>query len=229
MTAWDSIERFRRTKYYDLLAASPLIVWMGYGGWKDAIQIQPHLYWIANGSETTLGYLQTVALVMSAVFCALLVVLLMTRTVPRARAAGVAPRALAVAGTFIGGIYLHLTPVPLPFWLQIAVVILIVVAATLEILILMWLGKSFSIMAEARNLVTEGPYAFARHPLYAAEIIGALAMLIQFFGWAACGVFLSFAGIQVARSFFEENILEETFPEYGAYRARTARFIPLVW
>jgi protein-S-isoprenylcysteine O-methyltransferase Ste14 len=43
---------------------------------------------------------------------------------------------------------------------------LIVVGHLLAVYALAWLGRSFSIMAEARRLVTDGPYAVVRHPLY---------------------------------------------------------------
>ena len=36
---------------------------------------------------------------------------------------------------------------------------------------LLYLRKSFSIIPEARRVVSGGPYRFIRHPLYAAEII----------------------------------------------------------
>ena len=32
--------------------------------------------------------------------------------------------------------------------------------------------------------------------------------------------------VTAARTVFEERVLVEAFPEYNAYRARTARFIP---
>jgi protein-S-isoprenylcysteine O-methyltransferase Ste14 len=32
--------------------------------------------------------------------------------------------------------------------------------------------------------------------------------------------------LQVTRSIFEERVLLQAYPEYVAYRARTARFIP---
>ena len=49
-----------------------------------------------------------------------------------------------------------------------------------SILVLWRLGKSFSIMPEARKLVTGGPYACARHPLYTVEIITIIGTALQF-------------------------------------------------
>ena len=77
------------------------------------------------------------------------------------------------------------------------------------------LGKSFSIMPEARNLVTGGPYAWARHPLYAMEIITLIGTAIQFqqpwAGLLALGVIV----LQVARTVFEERVLSDAYPEYA--------------
>ena len=228
MIAWDRFKRFRRTKAYDVIAAAPLIAYVGYGGWTDVSNVGPALQQAILGTTTLLGLLQTIAQVSSAVFCGLLVVFLLVRTPPVARAPGIVPRALAVTGTFIAGAYLYLTPVTLPLWLQVVAVTLIVVTTILEVLVLVWLGKSFAIMAEARALVTNGPYALARHPLYSIEIFGTLAMVIQFFSWQAVALFVAFSLIQIARSIFEERILGETFPEYGAFCRRTARFVPFI-
>jgi len=41
------------------------------------------------------------------------------------------------------------------------------------------LGKSFSIMPQARRLVIGGPYRFVRHPLYFAEELAVIGVLIQ--------------------------------------------------
>lgn len=228
MTVWQQVERFRRTKTYDLIAAAPMIAWVGYGVFVETGNIQPHLRLMDQGTETLLGALQALVMLLAILFYVLMIMFFLTRTVPQARAPGLAPRALAVAGTFVSSAFMFLTPVTLPLWLEIAAAALIAGTLALEAVVLLWLGKSFAIMAEARQLVTGGPYALVRHPLYAAEILGTLAMLIQYFGWAAAALFATFAALQVARSIFEERILGETFAEYGAYRARTARFIPFV-
>ena len=81
---------------------------------------------------------------------------------------------------------------------------------------------------KARQLVTWGPYALIRNPLYLANgMIGA--------GWsflAGRAVFLVFLLVFVAMYNLciiplEESFLERTFGDrYRAYRERTGRFIP---
>ncbi len=224
--AW--AEQFRKTRTYDTLVALPLIVWFGWGMGEDGRTILAHLRQIAAGTDNLLGFLQMLAVIGSVAFVLLLIVMLLLRTAPRARAPGIAPRALAVIGTGLGTGFLYLHPVTLPVGVQAFVDVLIFGASILEIVILLKLGKSFAIMADARELVTGGPYAVVRHPLYVAEEIGILTMLIQFWGHPALALTLAHIAVQVARTVYEERILAETFPEYRAYQARTWRFIPHV-
>jgi protein-S-isoprenylcysteine O-methyltransferase Ste14 len=92
-----------------------------------------------------------------------------------------------------------------------------------------WLGRSFALMPEARQLVTNGPYAFIRHPLYAAEMIGIAGLMLQFQQpWAVILGGLVFA-LQYCRTVFEERVLQEVYPNYGVYRTRTWRFVPYVF
>jgi protein-S-isoprenylcysteine O-methyltransferase Ste14 len=177
----------------------------------------------------SVAVLQIMATAASVLFCGLLVVMLLVRTVPRARASGMLPRLLAVIGTFLGTGFLYLKPVPLPLPLGIAMIVVLVVTAAAEIYVLTWLGRSFAIMAEARTLVTGGPYRFVRHPLYVAETIGMAAVMAQFFGVSAVALSLAYVAAQVGRALCEEKVLAATFPDYAAYAARTARFIPFVY
>lgn len=222
-------EDFRRTKVYDVLVGVPLIVWFARGGWLDAQNIAVFLKQIREGAQVSVVVLQIMATVASVFFCGLLVVMLLVRTVPRARASGMLPRILAVTGTFLGTGFLYLKPVPLPLPLGIAMIVVLVVTAAVEIYILAWLGRSFAIMAEARKLVTGGPYRFVRHPLYVAETVGMAAVMVQFFGAPAVALSLAYAAAQVGRALCEEKVLADTFPDYASYAARTARFIPFVY
>ena len=222
------LERFRKTKTYDLLTALPLMAWFGLGTWNESQQILQHVRRIASDTEDLLGALQLLAIVGSVTFGSLLIITLLVRTVPRARSSDIWSRVLAVTGTFLGTGFLYLHAIVLPMWLQAIADILIVAGNVLSILVLFRLGKSFAIMAEARVLVTDGPYRIVRHPLYVVEQLGSIAMLMQFFGPAAIAFTVGQIAVQVAIAFFEERILAKTFPEYRAYQARTWRFIPYV-
>jgi protein-S-isoprenylcysteine O-methyltransferase Ste14 len=103
---------------------------------------------------------------------------------------------------------------------------LILVGTSLAFVVLRWLGKSFSIFAEARRLVTEGPYRIVRHPLYLCEGIALVGITLQVLSPIAVLVFTATVIIQCRRMINEEAILNVAFPEYRAYAANTAFLIP---
>jgi protein-S-isoprenylcysteine O-methyltransferase Ste14 len=94
---------------------------------------------------------------------------------------------------------------------------------------LLYLRRSLSIIPEARRLVTGGPYRFIRHPLYAAEILAACALVMERPALWATLTLLPFIAVQMLRARFEEGLLSRTFPEYVPYAAQTRRLLPLVW
>ena len=84
-------------------------------------------------------------------------------------------------------------------------------------------------MPEARKLVTAGAYSIVRHPLYLAEFVGTIGAVIQFLSpWAIAIASTQFA-FQLVRMHYEERVLASSFPEYDAYRHRTARLIPGIY
>ena len=103
------------------------------------------------------------------------------------------------------------------------------VGTAMSIFVLTHLGRSYSLMAEARRLVTTGPYGIIRHPLYVMEELAAFAILIQFLSFNTVIIFLVHALIQFQRMKNEEAVLEKAFPEYQAYKSSTARLIPRVY
>jgi protein-S-isoprenylcysteine O-methyltransferase Ste14/Flp pilus assembly pilin Flp len=88
------------------------------------------------------------------------------------------------------------------------------------------LGRCFGVLPEARGLVTHGPYALVRHPLYLGEF-GAMAGLLLASpsprNLAAGAVFVI---AQFTRMGLEERALTREFPEYADYAARTPRVVP---
>jgi protein-S-isoprenylcysteine O-methyltransferase Ste14 len=105
-------------------------------------------------------------------------------------------------------------------------IVVILVGNALSVFVLTQLGRSFSVMAEARHLITSGVYRFVRHPLYLAEEVAALGVYMQF--WSAWTTLLMLAHLvfQLRRMHNEETLLSEAFPNYLEYQKSTARFIP---
>jgi protein-S-isoprenylcysteine O-methyltransferase Ste14 len=218
------LEKFRQSKAYDLLMGLPLILWFSYG----VIDLRPVLGADARAvlaePANLLFNLRFYALFASAAFNLLGIYMIVMRGTPVRRSRGWLPRAFAIAGTFLGVGIIYLKPVPLSLGWQSLAAALVFLGGFSSIVVLANLGKSYSIMPEARRLVTSGPYAVARHPLYAAEIITIIGSAIQFqqpwAGLLAAGVVV----LLVARSRFEEQVLSEAYPEYAQYRARVKRF-----
>jgi len=217
-------QEFRRTKAYDLIAGLPLILWFGYG----MIKLRPNLAADARAvlmaPDNLLFELRFWALFAAAMFNLLLVYLVVVRRPPVKRSSGIMPRLCGVIGTFLGVAIIALRPVPLSLPWQSLAAFLVFAGSLGSAIVLAKLGKAFSIMPEARLLVTGGAYAWARHPLYVMEFITILGTTIQFTQpWAAL-LMVGVTIFQVLRTIFEERILTEAYPDYVKYQARVKRF-----
>jgi protein-S-isoprenylcysteine O-methyltransferase Ste14 len=91
------------------------------------------------------------------------------------------------------------------------------------------LGRSFSLIPQARKLVTSGPYAIVRHPLYLVEEAAVAGVLLQYAWFAALPFLVLHVTVQIMRMQLEEKVLQKAFPEYAAYVRHTPRLIPGVW
>jgi len=219
--------RFRSTKAYDFLTALPLVAWYVYVAWQA-------LPFLRNGWRVVLTgdagqAMQYLSLAAAFAFYFVIVAALLFRSVPVARSEGVLPRAAAIIGTFMSVAILYLRPATLPLALQVLANGLIFAGCLGSALIVWALGRNFSVFPEARGLVTRGPYAYARHPLYTAESLIVIGTAIQFAQpWAGVLGVVNL-GFIYWRTVYEERVLEGAHPQYAHYRARTARFIPGVF
>ncbi len=89
-----------------------------------------------------------------------------------------------------------------------------------------FLGRSFSVMPEARRLVQSGPYGIIRHPLYLCEMVATAGVALQYRSLSATGLVLVLIALQWARARSEERVLARTFPDYADYRSHTSFLIP---
>ena len=98
--------------------------------------------------------------------------------------------------------------------------------AALSAWVLLWLGRSFSIMAQARKLVTSGPYAIVRHPLYCCEALIALGVMLLVLSPLAVAIVIVQWCIQLRRMANEEKVLRAEFTAYEQYAARVPKLFP---
>ncbi len=92
---------------------------------------------------------------------------------------------------------------------------------------LAYLRRSFSILPEARRLVTGGPYSVSRHPLYLGEAAASLGVTIPTIGPAGILLLALNFGCQFLRIKWEERVLAGEFPgEYRAYQRAVPQYLP---
>src|SRR5229473_1509417 len=92
---------------------------------------------------------------------------------------------------------------------------------------LAYLRRSFSIIPEARRLVTGGPYSLSRHPVYLGEIATALGVNLATGGWLSALAIDYFVVCELLRIGWEERVLAHAFPaDYPEYARRVPRYIP---
>jgi protein-S-isoprenylcysteine O-methyltransferase Ste14 len=93
------------------------------------------------------------------------------------------------------------------------------------------LGRNWSVTLEIREghrLVTNGVYAYLRHPMYASFFLWGVTQALLIANWVAglAGLF-AIACLYIERQAREEAMMRATFgAEYDAYCARTKRIVP---
>jgi protein-S-isoprenylcysteine O-methyltransferase Ste14 len=229
------LKALRRSKLYDLLTAAPLIAWY----LLSAAQVLPALiqqFALARlfiqtdpsvlPASLVLGILARGATLL---FLGVLVLMFVVRRVPQRTAPGVWPRCAAIAGTFLGVGILLLPPHELSPALYIVSLVLMIGGTVFALAGVLALGRSISVLPQARRLVTSGPYALVRHPVYLGEFVLLVGIALQFFSlWALLLLALQFF-FQLVRMTYEERVLLAAFPDYAGYMAKTARLVPGVY
>ena len=213
---------------YDRLMRLPIIVFTAYFFVReilalDGLLARPPIGWDWSFACAVAARVSLLG------FLGLLIIFHFLRSQPVNKAAGWEPRVSALLGLTLGSLFMLLDRPALSLELNLVSALLLLVGNYFCIVALMHLGRSISIMAEARRLVTAGPYAVVRHPLYLAEEIAVIGVFVQFLSWQAVAILVVHFLFQVRRMMNEERVLAATFPEYREYAQRTPRLIPGVW
>lgn len=217
------------SKLYDLLAGSPLIIWYGLRCIEQFPQIAAEFQTLYLSNFNFLIFTSLFTKCLGLLFAAMLIILVIVRSPASAGTQGFLPRMVAFFGAFLGIALLRLPPQPIPWIFQLISLTLMIVGISFAVYSLMWLGRSFSVMPEARKLVTGGPYALVRHPVYLGEEIAIIGLAIEYSSLTALTILLFQLGFQLYRMHFEEQVMRELFPQYIEYEARVKRLIPYIY
>ncbi len=213
---------FAHTRLYDLACAAPLIVVYGFACAGNAILIARQIPAAQSGP----AQLAIAGEALAMAYLGLQIGLCLVRRLPLAKSEGALPRIAAVLGANFNVLLLLVSRVALGATAAAISVALITLGTGACILVLAYLGRAFSVFPEVRQWVRSGPYRYIRHPLYLAEMVATLGIVLQFRQpWAALIAAITF-GFQLCRMHFEEAILRRTFAGYDEATRGIARLIP---
>ena len=205
----------------------------GLIGWVQISHLLHAVSW-AQSTPSTRALAIVVARALYLLFCCIPVGLYLTRPMPGARDGRLVARGAAFTGTLMQvviGAFLPVGPrlLHLPDAVDDVSALLSILAFGFAIYAMAYLRRNLSIIPEARKLTTGGPYRLVRHPLYFAEIMAAVALVLSAPFLTPVVALAVFVLMQNLRASFEERLLAATFSDYAAYSRRTRRLIPLVW
>jgi len=159
-------------------------------------------------------------------FLLLIVGTTIARLPPQRSATGIQPRVVALIGAFATTTFIALPPVEVSPAIELLADVIVLIGCVLCIACLAWLGRSFSVMAQARKLVTAGPYRLVRHPLYTCEAVMLAGIILRNPSWLALAIASLALAFQYLRIRNEEEVLQSVFPQYAAYADQTPMLVP---
>jgi protein-S-isoprenylcysteine O-methyltransferase Ste14 len=161
-------------------------------------------------------------------FYMLVALLIMTRSPAKAQADGLLPRVAAFVGSYLPWTisFLGKTDQALP---NLASTACVLIGTIMMLVAIRHLGRSFSLTPQARSVVQTGPYRRIKHPLYFAEEIVVVGVVLQYLTPLTVIVLVLHIGVQACRILYEEDLLRRNCPEYSSYEASRWRLVPYVW
>jgi protein-S-isoprenylcysteine O-methyltransferase Ste14 len=220
--------RIEQSRFYDWTMRLPIVLYSFYALVHDVISFsaqvaQDPAMWAHADAGVIIA---TLARVSQWMFVALLAVLPLFRHRPIAKSTALLPRFAALVTVCIPPFCVLLDRAPPNLWCNLLATVAGVSASILGVLTLSFLGRSFSVMPEARRLVTTGPYSIVRHPLYLFELLGVVGILLQVRSLPGMMLLALIVVLQIARARWEEAVLDRAIPEFAAYRQHVPFLIP---
>jgi protein-S-isoprenylcysteine O-methyltransferase Ste14 len=221
-----NLTKLQDSPAYDVAMRLPMLGWSAVLALVSVMDLEQYMR-AADPALPRAIYAENIAMRLSLiVYLVTLAAIVAVRTPPIGKALGAEPRVSALLGSFLITAVVLFPRRDLSPAAGCISTLLVLIGDSIATVVLIQLRGSFSIMAEARQLATSGPYRFARHPLYLAEEVATIGSVMQFLSiWTAMLVVVQIA-CQVRRMKNEEIVLMEVFPEYSSYKAKTARIVP---
>lgn len=121
---------------------------------------------------------------------------------------------------------------PVPVWLIVAGQAAVVAGNWMVFRVMK--ANSFAasvIQVEAeQRVISSGPYAIVRHPMYSGMLVMMLATPLALGSFVALPVFALMIPVLAFRLTYEEKVLRRDLPSYAEYCERTRfRIVPFVW
>ncbi len=180
-----------------------------------------------HAARTFSDYLFVLRQLLALGYFTMLVVLYSTRLPQRGTDHRLGVIFVAFTGTFSALLGTFLPGGERREWLVLPGDVLATIGLVYSVWGLAYLRRSFSIIPEARRLVTGGPYGLSRHPVYLGEIATAIGVNLATTGWLGALAIAYFIGAELLRMRCEEGVLSSAFPaDYPAYAARVPRYFP---
>lgn len=217
--------------YVGTMPETPSVTARHWSDWAGFAAFLSLAVWLAASAPAL-----TVALVPVLAYELAMALAFLTRAPARAVIPGILPRVAAHGGTFLVVAFIAASSAWAPHWLArtpaptawrtAAVALLSLLGTALSCWGLWHLRASISLEPAARRLVTRGPYAHLRHPLYGAYLFSYSAIFLAAPTGPLAVVLALWFGCILLRIRYEERVLEHAFPEYAFYRERVGAFGP---
>ena len=203
-----------------LICASGAYDWLSF--YKGVRLVGPYY---ASGVYVLTSF-SLLSVLLFAAYSSLGGIMLLSAQRARARYKTVAPNVMAIAAVFAPYLFAFLPKGDFLGANVYAAYVCVIIGGSLTLLSLVYLRRALTVTPQATSLVTAGPYALVRHPMYSGSILIMFGLMLLIDSAAAVVLFLACAGLQIQRARYEEALLENSLPDYGRYKCGVGRFVP---
>ncbi|MCU1285273.1 MAG: protein-S-isoprenylcysteine methyltransferase [Acidobacteriales bacterium] len=150
------------------------------------------------------------------------------------QAKGLGPRIAAYVGTFMMVAFVRLASSYYPAWVEHTNGLLLnrlgisfwFIGTLFGLYSLWYFRHAFSLVPQARELVTSGPFRIARHPIYLSYVLQYIGIWLTHKTTAMGIVLVLWFAVMLIRMKYEEALLMAVFPEYALYKLQVRAIYP---